>query len=221
MRSYRELLSDEPAWPEIAAAAQACGRASVLPRDETAARSCLETLQVTTRSPLGALAYETGGLLIDSGWLRLFGCGHPKLHRALGRWNEMLGIPLAEFLLIADDVVGGAFAINGGALGAPLGNVFYFSPDTLAWEDTKLGHTAFVHWALEGDLATYYENMRWPGWQAEIAQVGGEHVLSLWPPPWTREGKDISKVSRRPVPALEQWRLQQDIAAQIGPPNRG
>jgi hypothetical protein len=221
MRSHSELLSDDPAWPGIAAAAHACGRASVLPREDAAARSCLERLQVTTRSPLGALAYETGGLLIDSGWLRLFGCGHPKLQRALGAWNEFLAIPLSEFLLIADDVVGGAFAINGGALGAALGNVFYFSPDILAWEDTKLGHTAFVHWAFEGDLATYYENMRWPGWQAEIAQVGGEHVLSLWPPPWTREGKDISKVSRRPVPALEQWRLQQEIAEQLGPPSLG
>ena len=85
----------------------------------------------------------------------------------------------------------------------------------------KLGHTAFVHWAFEGDLATYYENMRWPGWQNEIQRVGGEQVLNLYPPPWTREGKDVSKVSRRPVPATEQWHLHQDIAHQLGSPNRG
>lgn len=28
-------------------------------------------LQVTTHSTLGALAYDTGGVLIDDGWLRL------------------------------------------------------------------------------------------------------------------------------------------------------
>lgn len=37
-------------------------------------------LQVTTRSMLGAFAYDTGGLLIDDGWLRLLGSGHPNSH---------------------------------------------------------------------------------------------------------------------------------------------
>jgi hypothetical protein len=61
MATYEALLSDDPAWPELAAAARECGRVTVLPRDATAARACLEKLQVTTRSTLGALAHETGG----------------------------------------------------------------------------------------------------------------------------------------------------------------
>lgn len=83
MRSYTELLSDDAAWPEIAAlAAQASGRVAVLPKTANAARACLEGLQVTTRSPLGAIAHETGGLLIDSGWLRVLGSGHPRPARS-------------------------------------------------------------------------------------------------------------------------------------------
>lgn len=112
MRSYAELVSDEPAWPALEAAARESGRVTILPREPAAARSCLERLQVTTRSTLGALAHETGGLLVDHGWLRVFGCGHDRLRRALGGWNETLGIPLSDFMIVADVVVGGAFAIS-------------------------------------------------------------------------------------------------------------
>lgn len=221
VRTYRELISDDPAWSELATAASASGRVTILPRDEAAARACLERLQVTTRSTLGALAHETGGLLIDDGWLRVLGCGHPQLRRALGTWNEQLGIPVSDYLLIADDVVGGAFAINGGGLGTPIGNVFYFAPDALSWEDTELGHGAFLRWTFEGDIEAFYEGMRWPGWRDEIASVSGDQILSLVPPPWTAEGKDVATVSRRGVPALEIWHLQQELAASPRGTKRG
>ena len=218
MRSYHELLSEDPAWPELEAAARKSERVTVLPRDPEAARPCLERLQVTTRSALGALAHETGGLLVEHGWLRLFGCGHERLPRALGEWNETLGVPISEFLLVGDDVVGGAFAINGGALGAAAGNVYYFAPDRLAWEDMQVPHSSFVRWTFEGDLASFYENLRWRGWENESEQVRGDQTLSLYPPPWTKEGKELSKVSRRAVPAREVWDLQQDVARRLGSP---
>lgn len=69
---------------------------------------------------VSALAHETGGLLVDHGWLRLFGSGHERLRRALGAWNETLGIPMSDFFLVAGDAVGGAFAMNGTALGSGL-----------------------------------------------------------------------------------------------------
>lgn len=185
MRSYSELLSNDPAWPELGAAARRSERTTILPRDADAARSCLERLQVTTRSTLGALAHETGGLLVDHGWLRLFGCGSDLLRRALGDWNETVDVPLSDFVLVGDDVVGGAFAINGGALGSARGNVFYFAPDRLAWEDLHMAHSAFVHWTLDGDLGAFYENLRWPGWQQEVEQLGGDQVLGMYPFPWT------------------------------------
>jgi hypothetical protein len=216
MRPYRELVSDDPAWPEIAAlAAKRPAHVTVLPRDPLAAKTCLEALQVTTRSSLGALAHETGGVLIDHAWLRMLGSGHPNLQRTLAGWNAELGIPLAQFVIVADDVVGGVFAINGGALGPERGNVFYFAPETLRWHDLKLGHTAWIHWALTTDLATFYEGLRWPGWKAESERVGGDRAISLYPPPWTVEGKDTSKAHRGTVPVLELWRFQLSTAAQF------
>jgi len=212
--TYPELQSDDPAWPGLEAAIRASGRATVLPREPGSARACLERLQVSTRSTLGAIAHETGGILVDRGWLRLLGSGSARLPRALATWNDELAIPLTHFLLVGDDVVGGSFSINSGGLGRTR-HVFYFAPDSLAWEDTGLGHSEFVHWALTGDLETFYATMRWPGWPTEVEPLAGDQAISLQPPPWTVEGRDKSAVSRRRVPARELWLMQQEIRAQL------
>ena len=216
MRSYTELVSEDPAWPEIAAlAAEASGRVAVLPKTANAARACLEGLQVTTRSPLGAVAHETGGLLVDSGWLRVLGSGHPQLARTLGGWNHHLGIPLAQLLIVADDVIGGVFAVNGGALGPAPGNVYYFAPDSLRWEDIGCGYGAWLRGVFAGDLAKFYEGSRWPGWELEVADCGGDRALVLYPPQWTAEGKDLAKVSRSPAAAEQVWRYQLETLRQL------
>src|SRR4051794_23162314 len=131
-RSYAELLSDDPAFPDLAKAAlTAANGAVVLPIvSDGQRRACLEALQMTTRSTLGALAHETGGVLVDHGFLRLLGSGSPRLSRQLIAWNTELGVALDQFIIVADDVVGGVFAIDTGELGAP-GHVHYFAPDTL------------------------------------------------------------------------------------------
>jgi hypothetical protein len=107
------------------------------------------------------------------------------------------------------------FAIDGGALGFTRGNVCYFAPDRLVWEDLDRGYGDFVRCVLTGDLALYYKNLRWPGWQDEVAPLGGDRALSLYPPPWTVEGKDVSKVSRRGVPVGELFHMQMDVRSQL------
>lgn len=206
-RDYTALLSADPAWPALAESlATAKNGAVVFPSGENR-RAVLEELQVTTRSTLGAIAHETGGIAIDHGWLRMFGSGSAQQPRALGAWNREVGFDVADALLIADDAAGGVFAINGGALGTARGNVYYFAPDCLEWEDTELGHTDWVEWALNGDLGQFYENMRWPGWVAEVEALAGDRAFHFFPPPWTEEGEDVSKVDRRVVPSRELFGL--------------
>lgn len=215
-KTYLELQSDDPAWSELAASAKSASNdVEVLPCvSEDARRACLEGLQVTTRSTLGALAYETGGVLVDHGWLRIFGSGHPKLSRALGAYNKALGIDVGECLFVADDAVGGVFAIDAGPLGDP-GKVHYFAPDTLAWESTEIGHSAWIDWAFTGDLAKFYEAARWPGWEKEVAALTGEQSISIWPGLWTEEGQDPAKASRKAVAATELWALYQKFAREL------
>lgn len=207
----RLLDTTDPAWPVLLERISAVpGRVEVLPAEPARADAVLLALDVTTRSFLGAIAHETGGLLVDGGWLRLLGAGSARLPRDLAGWNGIGMQPprprLPGALLVADDVLGGFFAVNGGALPGPQGNVFYLAPDTLEWEDLERGYAAFVDWALTGDVAGFYEGLRWPGWEAEVRALPGDRALSVSPPLSTREGQP-GPVTRTPVPVEELWTL--------------
>lgn len=59
----------------------------ILPRDEGRAQSELLGLQVTTRSPMGALVYDYGGIVVDGGWLRVLGSGCEQMKRGIYGFN--------------------------------------------------------------------------------------------------------------------------------------
>jgi len=143
-RALEELINTEdPGWPLVQEwIADAAVSVEILPKDpEKSAKALLET-QVTTRSPMGAIVYESGGLLIDHGWVRVLGSGHAKLPRSLPEWNAHARKELNEedpgYLFIGDDVLGGFFAHDGGGLGEGKGEVFYYAPDTVVWENLGL-----------------------------------------------------------------------------------
>ena len=101
----------------------------------------LVALQVTTRSPMGALAYSYAGVLLHHGFVRLLAAGRRPgvMERSIVSWSSDK-FPFAQdptqanvvrpgALMIGDDVLGGAFAINGGAIqGVSPGHVAYFDP---------------------------------------------------------------------------------------------
>ena len=78
------------------------------------------------------------------GRLRILGSGCERLNRGIYDFN--LGKSFAEarrmpsYLLVADDVLGGFFAINGGAFAGEAGNVFYYAPGSGEWEDCEMGY---------------------------------------------------------------------------------
>ncbi|MFJ1886980.1 DUF2625 family protein [Streptomyces sp. NPDC088137] len=77
MQEIDELVNvDDPAWPELREMLSAgSAPVQVLSADVDEGRRCLLQMQVTARSMLGALALNTGGLLVDNGWVRVFGGG--------------------------------------------------------------------------------------------------------------------------------------------------
>ena len=85
MKTLSDLINTtNPAWPLIQEwLAEATNPVEILPRDSAAAEAELVKTQVTTRSFMGAVVYETGGILIDDGWLRILGSGSAKLPRGL------------------------------------------------------------------------------------------------------------------------------------------
>lgn len=171
----------------------------------------LMNLQVTPRSVLGSIAYETGGVLVDGGWLRLLGSGHPRLTRSLVAWNAGRA---QGFLLVADDVAGGFFALNGGGLGADHGKMYYFAPARLAWEPMALEYSQFVAWCCSERLAKYYDDVRWSNWRAEAAALAGDRCCFWFPPRWTTQGKG-PRAPRGTIPVAEAWGVSMDIKAQL------
>ena len=217
MRSFDELIqTQDPAWPLIQEwLEEATNSVEVLPRTLEKVQEELFKTQVTIRSFMGAVVYETGGILIDDGWLRILGSGSTKLPRGLGSWNlsrtqsEPAGP--APYYLFADDAAGGYFAINGGGLDGKVGNVFYLPPDTLELEDCGKGYGDFLNWALTGDLQLFYENLRWENWREEIRDLNGDSVYTFFPFLWTEEGSDINQVSRKRVPIAEHYASTLDL----------
>jgi hypothetical protein len=175
-RSVDELVDEEdPAWAELVnQVAQAQVTVRILPVDVRTAEQTLYRLQVTTRSMMGAVALNCGGLVIDHGWLRILGGaaeGLPSLGEANGMSDPNEGDRLPPSLVVAFDVLGGQFAVNGGGLRAESGEVCYFGPDTLAWHPIGVGYSKFVFWALGGGLTDFSEHLRWPGWEQEVGDI--------------------------------------------------
>lgn len=209
----QHLIDADDAWPLIEEwSADSPVSITVLPADPERAARTLGGLRVTTRSPLGALALHCGGIVVDSGWFRLLGGGTAELPDLMTASSEHL--PGA--VVIGYDALGGTFAIDGGGLGVAPGEVCYFGPDSLRWGGLGGGHGAFVQGVLTGALGAGFEDLRWPGWQDEVAALSLDQGLSLWPPPFTAEGKDIAAASRKPVPLTELLGLYAEMATQLG-----
>ncbi|PWK64175.1 uncharacterized protein DUF2625 [Streptomyces sp. CG 926] len=231
MRTLNELIDvDGPAWPELSAELGAAALPTVvLPVDPALARASLLQLQVTARSYLGAVTLHCGGLLLDDGWLRVLGSpaaegsrGLPGLARANGfpptfdsGWCPDAG------LVVAYDVLGGVFALNGarpaddGRPGGP-GEIVYFAPDALRWEELGAGYAGWLSWLVSGSLDQFYADLRWTGWREEIAELHGDRGLTLYPPLWSAEGRhDLAATSRRAVPMAELLGFGRESARQF------
>jgi hypothetical protein len=222
MRPLEDLINNkEPGWPLVQEWINgAKNKVEVLACDTVKAKDALFKTQVTTRSPMGAIVYSTGGILVDDGWIRILGSGSIRLSRSLPEWNKGKSLTeygqRAPFYLVADDAMGGFFAINGGGLGKDAGKMYYLAPDNLEWEPMEKTYTEFLLFCFSGDLAKFYSDYRWKDWRKEVAFLPGDKTFNFYPPLWTKEGKDINKSSRKAIPIEEQYNYTLDMKKQLG-----
>ncbi len=222
MRQVEELARDTSGWDVVKEAIRiARNKYEILPAEREKAKMALYQTQVTAHSPMGAIIYLTGGILIDDGWIRILGSGNDKLERSLPQWNKgkTFNEPgeKPQFLLVADDVIGGFFAINGGALGPELGKVYYLAPDDLKWESLHIGYSEFIDFCFVGNMDQFYDKLRWKNWRADMTGITGNKGFSIYPFTWTVEGKDIEKDSHKVVPIEEIYILETDLLKQLPP----
>lgn len=222
MRSVEELITvSKSAWPEISEWIRlAKNKVEILPADTSKSKHSLWCTQVTIHSPMGAVIYMTGGILIDNGWIRILGSGNSKISRSLPDWNlgksyDSFG-QSPRFLLIADDIVGGFFAINGGDLGGDFGKIYYLSPESLKWEQLNITYTDFLLFCFNGDLNKFYSKLRWKNWQKENFSVDGDKAFNFFPTVWSREFISIEKCKKSLVPVKEQYDFNIQMRKELG-----
>ena len=218
MKSLNELINPtDSGWGLVEEWMKGASNSyEVLPRNPKRADEELLRAQITTKSPMGAIIHQTGGILIDGGWLRILGSGSTKLNRGIMEWNKGKSFDKegekGGFLLIADDVLGGYFAINAGALGEGIGQVYYFAQDTLQWESLECGYSDFIYWTLKGDIRQFYETFKWKEWTEDVQKLDGNQVFSFYPFLWTEEARDLRKVDRKAVPIDENYHFTMEFA---------
>ena len=172
MRTVNELINKEDSgWTIVKEwINKAKNKVEILSVKSNNAKEALFKTQITTRSPMGAIIYETGGILVDNGWIRILGSGNEKLKRTLPDWN--LGKSYQNFgqqtlfLLIADDAIGGFYLLNNGGLGKNLGKIYYFASDTLEFEPLNLSYSEFLNFCFNNNLEEFYKLKL--GWDFKI-----------------------------------------------------
>ena len=222
MRTLEELISiEDPAWPLIEDwIKQARNTMEVLPIiDKPTADEALVNTQVSTRSTLGAVIHNTGGILVDGGWIRILGSGSKRMQRSLPSWNlgktmEIYG-SLAPSLLVGDDAVGGFYAINGGAFGKDNGNMYYNAPDMLDWMPMNMGFSQFLLFCFETDFNDFYNEQRWVGYENDIENLSPDMAFSFYPFLWTKEGADINIVSRKVISIEEVYSVNMQMKSAL------
>lgn len=201
-RPQEPRVADTDSWTFLKSLIEASPHKLDVAPPDAHAHEDLAALRITDNSLMGALILNTGGVVVDGGWLRILGSNSDRLGRSLRGWNDAIGLTGKGLLLVADDALGGYFVLNGGALPGEPGGAYYFAPDTLEYEPLNCGHTALVQFLLGPALADFYKDQRWAGWQEMVATLDGDRCVFIHPPLWSA-GPPIEERHKGTVPLAE------------------
>jgi len=212
MKPLAELIEkQQPAWDVIKEwETSATNQVEILPRDNTRADSALYQCQLPTSTPMVAVVYNCGGILVNNGLVRILGSGCSRLNRSLPEWNKGKSFTSFEetpsFLLVADDAIGGFFAVNTGGIDAhrDINKIFYYGPNSLKWQSTGLTYSDFIVFCFSRSLEKFYEDFRWNGWEEDMKKIDRNEVVSCYPLLWTREALQLP-VNRKTRSVQAQW----------------
>ena len=188
------------------------------PRKYESDKNISKLLGISESSTFGMIVNFTAGISINNGWMRLFGGESSENIESIASWNQIgndNNAVIDEAIMIGYDVIGGFFAMNYGAFNSKLGIIYYYAPDSLVWESLDLDYNDFFHWCLNGDLKKFYESYYWDSYEKEILLVKAGQGFSLYPPLFTKEGKNTNLISKKIIPLKEIWSLNQSYQKQI------
>lgn len=204
------------AWQEIQecinSALSSNRKIDIVAVDTNQANDVLQKMSADMNIYLKAIITHAAAISVDYGWLRILGSGNKELPRSISVWNKSGSEDrLSHATLFADDILGGFFAVNEGAFNGLPGEVFYFAPDTLAWEGLDVSVDNFIKWVFSDNFREFYSTFIWSNWETEIKNLSFDQVLSVYPPLWS-ESMSIEKRSRKGVSIDEAWKLNKHVS---------
>ncbi|MGN8113065.1 DUF2625 family protein [Labrys sp. 22185] len=215
MKSLDDLIrNDESAYKHISELLSQSGtnNPELIEPAESESKKSLLHYQVTTKSTLGAIIYNTGGLYFDNRWIRIMGSKNSDGVISLLKWNSNFNKDGERaYLVFGSDIVGGFFVINSGGISDKnIGGVFYLPPEINEWESLDMGHSDFIDWCFLGNVDDFYRDFRWKGWESEVSKTDMMQIFSFYPFLWTTEGSP-SNSDRRLVSTSEIWLLRREL----------
>ena len=203
---------DNNLWQEINNMFISSNRELVLNSDELEnGIKSLNALQITSKSALGSIVLNTSGIVIDN-WIRILG-HDSNINRGILSYNLIgengIATKVDKMLIVADDVVGGLFALNFGKFPEGIGEVWYFAPDTLEWELLGMQYSEFIAWVAQGNINEFYSNMRWSTWKEDCKNVKFNEAILIYPFLWSNE-IELEKADKKIVSAEELIKLNQE-----------
>lgn len=150
------------------------------------------------------MVYHCATLLVDHGWLRLYGCGTADRSES----RDLIGGLARGFMwLVGEDVLGGLYAINlGHFTDVDSGMMLHWSPTTRQWHPLGLTYEQFLTWALSGGLDTYHRESRWPGWETIVETLPlDQGLIDRHPAPMSTVVRRCAAVSSPDHPYPMTW----------------
>ncbi len=162
-------------------------------------------------SVLGAIIINTCGIVFDK-WVYVLGQASEKY--GVLNFSEAMKLNSDDLLVVARDIVGGLFALNMGRFAEDRGLVWYFAPDTLEWESLGMKYSEFIAWLAQGNLADFYDSMRWSDWRKDAESVSFDKGILIYPYLWAKEC-NIETASKRVVPLAEIISMNEEFARKL------
>ncbi len=152
---------------------------------ENGQRECRK-LGIPKDSILASVVINCNGIYIDN-WIRILGQGNEKRNGVL-YYNTLVDDScLTGMFIVANDVVGGIYAINISRFEIEKNMIWYFAPDTLEWENLSMKYLDFIIWAAQGNTSDFYESVRWDGWRRDCKKVELNTGYLIYPFLWAKE----------------------------------
>lgn len=150
-------------------------------------------------SPDGNTLLDTvvnnASVIIVNGYLRVLCSGDSDFENIFKFNNKFKHIIGENKYALAHDVFGGIFALTSNG-------IYYFSPDTLQWEDLEISYDGFMEWISTNDINEFYSSFIWDGFNEYVHNFHNDNGILIYPFLWSKEC-DVTTSSKKIVPLNE------------------